>query len=170
MPLILWMGLMGAFSHAAHVDSLQCLDCHTQAQSSEFTTDLLLPDPKSCTECHDSVEGYVSPESARVWIAVFSHQRHQDAECQDCHGEPANPKLPKMRTCLECHDTDEVRTNCWMCHDRADTRMTTYHPKRWSRIHAFRAGPQCFQCHWKKKDKTEGNPTPGCLPCHNKPH
>lgn len=169
MVFLLW-GVVGAFPHAPHADSLQCLDCHRQAQTSEMASDVLLPDPQRCLGCHDSVMNYTLPESTSLWIGVFSHRIHQDEDCQDCHGKTSSVSLPKMKVCLACHDRDEVRSDCWMCHVRDDPKLVSYHPKKWLQRHPFRAGPQCFQCHWKNQDATEENPTPGCLPCHNRPH
>src|SRR3546814_16992237 len=42
--------LHGGFSHAAHAQE-KCSSCH-KAETSKASADLLLPDLKSCRECH----------------------------------------------------------------------------------------------------------------------
>jgi predicted CXXCH cytochrome family protein len=39
------------FDHDAH-RQMACIDCHAQARSSSLTSDVLLPDIQSCTNCH----------------------------------------------------------------------------------------------------------------------
>ncbi len=71
-----------------------------------------------------------------IWVRVyelpahvyFSHQRHTDIaglECQACHGDmlqltapPAQPiaRTLQMDTCLACHESRGVTTDCAACH------------------------------------------------------
>ena len=51
-PLIVdrWMP-KGVFVHASH-KSINCIDCHEQAPKSKTSADVILPDLKSCRQCH----------------------------------------------------------------------------------------------------------------------
>ncbi len=55
------------FNHAKH-QSVSCKDCHTAAQSSHLTPDVLMPTKESCTSCH-------SPKGTAM----------NASECMTCH-------------------------------------------------------------------------------------
>ena len=57
----------GSFDHQAH-QMVQCESCHTNAAASKLTSDVLIPDLKSCQSCHKSG----TKESA-------------NASCYECH-------------------------------------------------------------------------------------
>jgi hypothetical protein len=88
-----------------------------------------------CGTCH-FVEKGANPEDWTVrpvrlterWQpkSVFSHTKHDDMECTDCHGAAsdslasADVLLPKIDTCRTCHgggeNTARVPSTCIMCH------------------------------------------------------
>lgn len=76
------------FSHGEHLDlesggrRLACVDCHTGAEASAETSDLLLPSVASCTPCH-------ADEAGGTRTAA---------------GASAAPVIPGPSSCRTCHD------------------------------------------------------------------
>ncbi len=82
--------------------------------------------PTACTACHP---GY-RPGQPVARIAIpppqlkFSHAAHATAACQTCHGDLAADRvglatrdhLPRMDTCLTCHDGVRAAATCTSCH------------------------------------------------------
>jgi predicted CXXCH cytochrome family protein len=57
----------GDFDHQAH-QMVQCAECHPKAPTSKLTSDILLPDVKTCQTCHHSGD-----------------QRAAQSSCSECH-------------------------------------------------------------------------------------
>jgi predicted CXXCH cytochrome family protein len=80
----------------------------------------------ACVACHP---GY-TPGGAVARIAIpaaqlkFSHAAHVSAPCARCHGDLAKEgvglatrdHLPRMETCMECHDGAAASDACTTCH------------------------------------------------------
>jgi hypothetical protein len=85
----------------------------------------------------------VPPEIPARWFlfSVFSHKPHTTLDCKECHfviehksGEHVFGKgveesttaqdvlIPPLEVCVKCHQPDQARTNCTLCH--------TFHPTR----------------------------------------
>ena len=56
------------FDHAKHASVSSCRDCHTSAQASRLTSDVLIPPKENCVRCH-------SPNG----------QAAKASECMTCH-------------------------------------------------------------------------------------
>jgi hypothetical protein len=56
------------FNHAKHESVASCRDCHNSAQSSQLTSDVLMPTKESCASCH-------SPAGVAA----------KSSECMTCH-------------------------------------------------------------------------------------
>jgi hypothetical protein len=101
----------------------QCQTCHDieAAKRGEKT------DPAAgCNTCHP---GMTPPESVpkdvfQVNNIVFSHQSHlkRGTKCEACHGHvdeqtlATRDNLPRMSTCLTCHDGTKAPNRCSECH------------------------------------------------------
>lgn len=129
------------FSHRKHSQKgITCLDCHRAAKTSERAG---IPQPQQCMLCHVTVAAE-SPLIRRLaslrgkqekldWIRVyrlpdfifFSHASHLRAgeQCARCHGPVEKREVlakeisTSMTTCMNCHATREVSTECFLCHD-----------------------------------------------------
>lgn len=134
------------FNHTVHIDSagLECVDCHTDAQTSVFAG---LPGKSICLDCHDvDDESGTHAEKDKLFafdevdhdipwkrVAVtrpdvyFSHRRHVTAgklDCLRCH--PDQPSLDRppptrrivmtMTECIDCHEENKVSSDCLACH------------------------------------------------------
>jgi len=72
------------FNHAKHESVSSCRDCHAAAQSSQLTSDVLMPTKESCARCH-------SPAG----------QAKKSSECMTCHTYHApEPSLSAPVTAL----------------------------------------------------------------------
>lgn len=133
------------FSHTFHVkeQGVACEDCHYNAKTSKVSSDNLIGDHKSCESCH---EEQINPPEGRVNSdcgfchtnpddivpipnpereIIFSHEQHttQDTiKCEMCHAGVDNAtyvtelNMPSMPTCMNCHTTRSVSTECAECH------------------------------------------------------
>lgn len=102
----------------------QCETCHDidAARKGEQT------DPaSSCETCHPGVKTESDPVPADTITAnniTFSHEAHLDrgAKCDDCHAGVGRTQLatrnnlPRMTTCLVCHDGNQASNKCTTCH------------------------------------------------------
>ena len=136
-----------AFNHSVHIHDAgaECLQCHTDAQTSVYAG---LPGKDICLDCHDVDEegDDGNPEKAKLfafdesgeeipWQRValtkpdvfFSHRRHVtsgEIDCLRCHrGQPDLTAPPphaelvmRMTACLACHEENAASTDCIVCH------------------------------------------------------
>jgi hypothetical protein len=181
-----------AFTHRRHVElvGLQCTDCHGKVTESTKAEDYNVPSRDSCLTCHDEAE------VPRTWgpkvkgpgnaVAIpparlrFPHARHVTLEgvtCLTCHaGVPevdvaTRANLPRMETCLSCHDGAKAPGDCRTCHPtgRGGRLQTAFaegqlvpddHGPHWLKRHEVRAEAglaQCAACHAQTD----------CLSCHD---
>ena len=126
------------FSHTFHVkeQSVGCEDCHQTAKGSTHSSDNLLGSHESCTSCHeeqlsancgychtdpDNIEPIKNPERELLFSHELHASKHQLA-CGTCHGGvdtvayATSENMPSMVTCVGCHTTEQVSTNCETCH------------------------------------------------------
>jgi len=84
--------------------------------------------PSACQTCHIAFDQTVHKQPAKVDLPApnlhFNHKVHVDrkVDCGVCHG-PMNSvglatrnQLPKMETCLKCHDGQTADASCKTCH------------------------------------------------------
>ncbi|MGA9520551.1 MAG: cytochrome c3 family protein [Myxococcaceae bacterium] len=104
----------------------ECEECHdiSAAEKGEKT------DPAaSCEVCHVGFDKTVRKEPAAVVFLApnlrFPHGVHtkdHKIECKTCHGDfdgvhlATRQQLPKMATCLTCHDGRQASAECKTCH------------------------------------------------------
>ncbi len=86
----------GPFAHGSHTH-ITCVECHSNAQKSKDTTDILLPAQKSCAECHRPRDYTVveldpllriAPTFGKANMKIAKQQRKEGgvfADCLDCH-------------------------------------------------------------------------------------
>lgn len=88
-------------------------------------------------------------------VIKFSHQKHSDASCTDCHSSVAentalpDAELPKKESCASCHDVEDA-DNCSQCH--YDDVYVPLQKKRSSlifnhRFHLQDLKNECIECH-----------------------
>ena len=101
----------------------QCETCHDiEAASKGETTDPV----STCETCHPGIVGKktVPKNVIEANNITFSHQAHlrRGAKCTDCHAGvqltelATRENLPRMTTCLNCHDGTKAPNKCSECH------------------------------------------------------
>lgn len=106
----------------------QCCECHTKEN--------VEPNINDCATCHQRPPSQRNPRSM---VRKFSHADHRQdpadgtsLPCLRCHFEVpkarkvARLKLPKMATCVECHQGELAFSyaDCLRCHDEGiETRL-----------------------------------------------
>lgn len=113
----------------------QCCECHTKKD--------VEPNINDCAGCHRRPKNERNPRSM---VRKFSHADHKldpmtgaSLECGRCHYDVpkarkvARMKLPKMATCVECHQGEIAFSyaDCLKCHEAGiETRLLpASHPK-----------------------------------------
>jgi len=149
-----------SFSHVRHLQraTLECTRCHTRAASSQRAADDLMPEEASCIDaachaidrstrqgcavCHVGWNGQGAPPALVVPTPhlKFAHELHvaRKIACSECHGDPRRDniglatrlELPRMATCLGCHDGKTAPARCTTCHiGDASGRLQTDFPE-----------------------------------------
>lgn len=160
-----------------------CISCHDHAQ---VTTDASHAgvtgykyDSQSCLGCHPSG---MAASSSRVdhstqFFPINVGTSHGNAQCSDCHTNPADKK---QFTCVTCHEhAQDVLTpkhvgvadykwdsqSCLTCHPQSmvpelPRKAHTFFPIDMSTKHAT---TQCSDCHTTPGDKSKFT----CISCHD---
>jgi hypothetical protein len=117
----------------------ECEACHDlKAAARGRKTD----PPSACSTCHPGFDPTVMREPHRLQAPAanlrFDHQVHasRKIDCRTCHGPMEQvalatvAQLPKMRTCLQCHDGQAAPSRCTTCHLAAPSggRLLTSFP------------------------------------------
>ena len=163
-----------------------CTDCHDLDEGAKGDP------PAACATCHPGTP-QVPRKGAKVPRMVFpppnlkmNHRIHvaKGIPCTRCHQgvervglATRDNALPRMETCLGCHDGRKAPSECRTCHlTRPDRRLRTRfatgvlapsgrvlgapHDEGWVRHHAQAAGRDpglCDSCHTERE----------CLKCHD---
>jgi predicted CXXCH cytochrome family protein len=169
MKFLIILYMAWGFPHSVHYENeVECKVCHGDAYKSERSSDLLLPEENLCLDCHEESMGYKRPSPETPWIANFSHNLHRETGCERCHGDPSNPVLPQMATCVKCHD-GVITKDCYSCHERGEERLIEYHPPRWRSLHSEIARGEeegCYVCHEESQGLLSPSPVEACENCH----
>jgi hypothetical protein len=146
--------------------------------------------PSACNTCHLGFDHTAQKEPARVVIPppnlAFNHKVHVDkkVDCAVCHGKmnevtlATRNQLPKMETCLQCHDGRTADAQCRTCHTKHPSGRIQLqfisgllrpqqgnplgmdHGPRFEFTHGNRASlnrEMCMECHAESE----------CQQCHN---
>src|SRR5262249_34060001 len=139
------------FSHAQHLKlpGVGCGLCHDTAAGSVRASDNLIPQESACVDCHEIDRARPEKEAkpaARCHVRLgpaqvapvvvpapnlkFNHKIHIDrgARCADCHAVAAvdlatRAEIPRMSSCLGCHDGKTAPAACTTCHLAAGNGM-----------------------------------------------
>jgi len=180
-------------AHRVHAEKtkLGCLDCHSNAATSNASSDWLGPSNGRCVECHAQKFDGIKGESAPNPRLRFSHLRHANKgiRCEACHGQVneaddarGSERLPLMAVCLRCHRSPNVRakasTDCRSCHfSRGGVLQTRFkegllvpsnslgaieHSGNWLYRHGDAAMNQGKLCSSCHEESE-------CMSCHNSP-
>lgn len=121
----------GATKSTASADRIlpghpECEECHEIAAAAKGKK---VDPPSACEDCHPGFDATVQKEPARVVIPqanlIFDHAVHTKkwkVDCVICHGRfeglalSTRQQLPKMATCLTCHDGKHASDACTTCH------------------------------------------------------
>lgn len=132
------------FNHNVHTQELglECAMCHEYVMVAEYAG---RPKVEICSACHEEplTEGaeeatlieYIQSGEEIPWQRLYkvdshvyySHRRHVAVariDCVECHGEiglstspPERPlKKLSMGFCIDCHEKQDVTTDCNTCH------------------------------------------------------
>ncbi|HLL85453.1 MAG TPA: cytochrome c3 family protein [Longimicrobium sp.] len=165
----------------------ECEDCHDIRGASEGKQ---VDPPAACSTCHPGFDQTVRQKPAKLEVPTanlrFNHKVHVDrkVECKVCHAGTESValatrmQLPKMATCLTCHDGRQASAACTTCHlkDGSGRLQTQFlsgllrpmqgdplgldHGPRFEFNHGTRAAvarDSCAQCHSDSY----------CLTCHD---
>ena len=142
-----------SFSHAVHANhNVSCQMCHLNSETSEAAADNLLPDAKTCLNCHASKEQLSLPSHTRGRPdLLFSHKKHVSLgnvapaiNAAIDGGSYLGSVSPKLREqlstenlCEACHrglnDDAESRSrlpamaDCLVCHPKIDPPFSCEH-------------------------------------------
>ena len=118
-----------------------CATCHPIDRAAP-TKEVAAGEPDArCDSCHPGWDGQGAPPAIAIPTPnlKFNHQLHvaRGATCVRCHGDllaarvdlATRAQLPRMASCLECHDGRQAQAACTTCHltDR-DGRVRTTLP------------------------------------------
>ena len=170
----------------------ECDSCHDIASAAKGK----VVDPKSaCEDCHKNFDRKLQKDPPKASFPtanlLFNHKVHKDNKiaCDTCHnssvtntmkevGLATRLQLPKMETCLSCHDGKTAPSACSTCHVSDSTGRIAQqfasgplrplqgdpfgvdHGPRFEFTHGTRAKLDrgiCMECH------TEGS----CAQCHD---
>jgi hypothetical protein len=126
------------FTHVFHAteQGIECDQCHYNVSQSTKSSDRLIGDHQSCQACHDdqisSDCGFCHVDTANIIPIpppqreiIFSHELHTSKDsiaCTTCHISidsvtlASSANMPMMSTCINCHSTASVSTECSTCH------------------------------------------------------
>lgn len=163
----------------------QCLDCHRDAHSGQFTG---RADRGECKACH--TENGFKPSTfvaaSHDTTAFPLKEKHAHVECAKCH--PGRGELARYRVahaaCLDCHrDIHEGQfsasprlNRCEGCHTESKFKPSTFtlakHAQSSFPLRSSHAGVPCGDCHTKSGEGPARYHFPSlqCETCHRDPH
>ena len=163
---------------------VQCYDCHVDPgvvsraafglrMAGEFyyarftegdATMLERPTNDACDKCHFELRS-ISP-SGDLLVPHNAHVDILEIECVHCHeylvheASPEGKFVPRMVMCMECHDGEQAKDTCSVCH--TEKAVPDDHKEAdWLVVHSDRAETtDCAECHgWTEN---------WCAECHGR--
>ena len=130
--------------------------------------DTAIPD-STCLSCHAAV---MTKKVTVNGLSILHKQCTKGRTCVHCHADTAHGTAVKwittvnMNECLDCHNTDRVRSDCNVCHAkrseaeriRSGEWMVT-HNANWQKTHGMGDLKTCAACHAREY----------CARCHGMP-
>lgn len=155
------------FPHDAHLEDVECTDCHKTAKDDDAAG---YPTEEVCTDCHDDTLGVdIASLSSRKrpLHSEFPHTAHTDFECNECHGDLSedDPKIIGVDECFECHLDNDLELSCKDCHNY-DMFIPAYHKiaGKWKKRHGFRVKTRLKSDH--RFDCAVCHTDDSCKKCH----
>lgn len=107
----------------------------------------------NCENCHTKTAETIVYHSLKI-----SHKKHLERgiECTFCHANvvhgpnAAVKNIPKMSSCLECHDGSRASNSCELCHETFGARKSSNFSSDWIAGHKREVAndiTSCKQCH-----------------------
>jgi hypothetical protein len=184
-----------SFSHRLHAArGATCARCHPAAGASLRASDDLMPREAACTgegchtidlaaagagcaTCHVGWDGQGEP--ARVVVPApnlkFTHKLHGERgmTCEGCHAVAqvdmaTRAQLPRMASCLTCHDGAKAPAKCSVCHvAEAAGRLRTSFPEG-QLVPSGSLGPgyEAHDATFRTDHRRAGRQKDACLQCH----
>lgn len=133
------------FSHQKHLKrGMTCEQCHQGILKSDRSSQNHFPRAQLCDSCHGKQHPLPKGEKPRCQTChevdakgrvqrsrhtppprlVFSHKKHRDTPCQNCHGDlsridkSTREQLPSEAMCRQCHDGKKQSDDCRLCHPK----------------------------------------------------
>lgn len=181
----------GVFPHAAHVEAVECRECHgsesahggltVSVQADCMTCHHAPTQTAGCDACH-AASSLESPLEVALRLQVatvqkrrdvaFQHSEHVGIDCLDCHSRANPTQVVECGSCHQDHHTDG-RAGCAQCHAVAPAGIHTRAVHTGCRDAGCHAGPDvlipvseratCLVCHVDQVDH-EADGT--CASCH----
>ena len=166
---------------SAHT-SASCDDCHidpgvvSQATFAtrmlgEFYISWVAPDREpdvlatpvnaACESCHIDLRAVSA--SGDLLIPHRAHVDILEMECVECHDflvhemTPEGTHTPRMVACMECHDGEQAKDSCEVCHT-AKGAPDSHSESAWLITHPEQESAECEECHGWTED--------WCTECH----
>ena len=127
-----------------------------------------IPD-STCRSCHADV---MRKKVTANGLSILHSECSKGRVCTDCHSDTAHGtavkwiKTVNMNQCLDCHNTDRVRSDCNLCHvekseeERIQSgEWAVTHGSSWKTTHGMGDLKTCAACH----------PDDYCVRCHGIP-
>ncbi|HEY6952087.1 MAG TPA: cytochrome c3 family protein [Bacteroidota bacterium] len=163
------------FSHQKHVSDVgvDCETCHKEIAENSKLGDRLIPDHTACQSCHgDELSKnctfcHYSDKPEKIVVTpvrdiIIDHKKHvsdRKTKCLECHvgvdkAELASDiGLPKMNSCVACHNGQKAVNQCENCHRNLASLYPESHAKgnfvkdhkNYVRLNGLDA--QCQACH-----------------------
>ncbi|MGD2067981.1 MAG: hypothetical protein PVI57_04790 [Gemmatimonadota bacterium] len=124
-----------------------------------------------------------APQQVRD-TATFSHRRHRNVECTQCHStEQSHGQLTVvgLEDCRSCHHRPPVSNDCSRCHEQGSTPGEVYSMTRDMAFSVGDAGPrdlpfdhgphvglECSSCHTEGLERSAAEVD--CTACHEQHH
>jgi Cytochrome c7 and related cytochrome c len=161
-----------------------CRVCHAIDRHEPTKTVAPRQPPARCDACHPSftgigTSGEPNPQPARMTAAIpelkFNHKLHfeRGISCEACHagvedvGLATGSELPRMASCLGCHDGQRATARCVSCHPTLpDGRLRTKFPSGVLAPSGSLHGIDAHTASFRTEHQIAGRDQRYCANCH----